>query len=528
MDVLAVKVADSDPVILPRPRRLHLVANAILIQVDKPTLICAHVSLEPGFAAGWAKLPDELKINILSFDPQLNGDIEKRDKLHSPDCQEEGLKTLLRYHKMSPELGALATEMFHSTHHFCVEAAEHFALLTYAIFSPQRGVNKWIRILSMNALLCMKTVLWLRDLAGGHRGFEALTFGYSRFGKKNSRLYALNVEYMQDIDTLAQIEMKVHFPNATKVVSTSPPVTTTVQEFSRKIDVIEREPQETLFRATMSGTQPLRILITGGARGIGRGLFRHFLGAGHSVYILDSNSSELEHVRRLANTWTASSSRAVWKASLCDLRDRAQIKSIVDDVNSVFDGKLDVLINNAMATEGVGAGKPMEDDSDEIMDDWDTKLAVGLTAPYLLSRLCVPLLKAGSSATGSPGTIVNISSTRAYQAEDNHEAYSTAKAGILGLTQSMSVSLGHRHKVRVNAILPGWIHVVNERAEADEKGIAWEEGLGNEDAEWHPAGRVGKVEDVAKAAEYLIWNGFVTGQEVTVDGGVGRKMIYPE
>ncbi|KAL1600458.1 hypothetical protein SLS60_006844 [Paraconiothyrium brasiliense] len=278
----------------------------------------------------------------------------------------------------------------------------------------------------------------------------------------------------------------------------------------------------------MSGAQPLRILITGGARGIGRGLFRHFLGAGHSVYILDANSTELEHVKKLADKWKSASSQAIWKASLCDLRDRENIKSIVDDVKGVFDGELDVLINNAMATEGVGAGKPMEDDSDGIMEDWDTKIAVGLTAPYLLSRLCVPLLKAGSSAPGSPGTIINISSTRAHQAEDNHEAYSAAKAGILGLTQSMSISLGHRHKIRVNAILPGWIHVMNEQAAADKSGVAWEEGLTKEDAEWHPAGRVGKVDDIAKAAEYLIGTGFVTGQEIVVDGGVGRKMVYPE
>jgi NAD(P)-dependent dehydrogenase (short-subunit alcohol dehydrogenase family) len=275
----------------------------------------------------------------------------------------------------------------------------------------------------------------------------------------------------------------------------------------------------------MSGTKPLKILITGGARGIGRGLFRHFLRAGHSVYVLDSNTAELEHLEKTAHTWK---NQAIWRTSLCDLRDRTKVKAAVEDVTSVFDGKLDVLINNAMSTEGVGAGRPMEDDSDDIMNDWDTKIAVGLTAPYLLSRLCVPLLKAGSSTTGSPGTIINISSTRAYQAEDNHEAYSAAKAGLLGLTQSMSVSLGHRHKIRVNAILPGWIHVMNERAEAHDLSTAWEEGLTKEDADWHPAGRVGQVDDIARAVEYLIGSGFVTGQEVVVDGGVGRKMVYPE
>jgi NAD(P)-dependent dehydrogenase (short-subunit alcohol dehydrogenase family) len=92
----------------------------------------------------------------------------------------------------------------------------------------------------------------------------------------------------------------------------------------------------------------------------------------------------------------------------------------------------------------------------------------------------------------------------------------------------MSVSLGHRHKIRVNSIIPGWIHVVNESKAGDESHTIWEEGLSKADADWHPVGRVGKVEDIAKAVEYLIGNEFVTGQEVVVDGGVGRKMVYPE
>ncbi|KAF2686031.1 NAD(P)-binding protein [Lentithecium fluviatile CBS 122367] len=158
----------------------------------------------------------------------------------------------------------------------------------------------------------------------------------------------------------------------------------------------------------------------------------------------------------------------------------------------------------------------------------DTKIAVRLTAPFLLSRLCVPLLKAGNSVTDSPGTIINISSTRAYQSEMNHEAYSTAKAGILGLMQSMAVSLGYRHKIRVNAIVLGWIDVEQENEYADSIERSQEATTTREDAEWHPAGRVENVEDIAKAVEYLVGSGFVTGQEVAVDGGVGRKMVYLE
>lgn len=293
---------------------------------------------------------------------------------------------------------------------------------------------------------------------------------------------------------------------------------------------------------TTSTAYPLRILITGGARGIGRGLFRHFLRAGHSVYMLDSDLTELQHVKRQAEAWatpspsTSALTPPKWKAVRCNLRERITIAETVRDVRDFFDGRLDVLINNAFPTPHTWSedrGMALDDDSrvdDAVMDEWDDKIAVGLTAPFLLSRLCVPLLRAGASTPdrSSPGTIINISSTRAYQAEMNHEGYSAAKGGLQGLGQAMSVSLGHQYGIRVNAILPGWIHVENENQAADEKGAAWEEGIGKEDAEWHPAGRVGKVEDVARAVEYLVGNGFVTGQEVVVDGGVGRKMVYPE
>ncbi|KAH7382209.1 short-chain dehydrogenase/reductase-like protein SDR [Pyrenochaeta sp. MPI-SDFR-AT-0127] len=272
----------------------------------------------------------------------------------------------------------------------------------------------------------------------------------------------------------------------------------------------------------------LQILITGGARGIGRGLFRHFLTAGHNVIILDSDAEELEHVKVRAQEWS-SGNEGSWLAIQCDLSDRSEIKSAVGTIKQKFSGSLDVLINNAFPTTlSLSADRRMEADGDTMEVEWDKKIAIGLTAPFILGRLCVPLLASGLSTPSSPGTIINISSTRAYQSEPDHEAYSTAKAGLLGLTQSMSVSLGHRYKIRVNAIIPGWIHVLEESRTGDEAGSKWEEGLTTEDMDWHPAGRVGNVEDVARAVEYLVSSDFVTGQEMIVDGGVGRKMVYPE
>jgi NAD(P)-dependent dehydrogenase (short-subunit alcohol dehydrogenase family) len=91
----------------------------------------------------------------------------------------------------------------------------------------------------------------------------------------------------------------------------------------------------------------------------------------------------------------------------------------------------------------------------------------------------------------------------------------------------MAVSLAPRG-VRVNAILPGWIHVEDECKEADEQGRKWEDGLSEADQAWQLTGRVGKVEDMLRAVEYLSENGGVSGTEMVVDGGVTRKMVYPE
>ena len=111
--------------------------------------------------------------------------------------------------------------------------------------------------------------------------------------------------------------------------------------------------------------------------------------------------------------------------------------------------------------------------------------------------------------------------------EPDNEPYSSTKAGLLGLNQSMAVSLA-AEGIRVNAILPGWINATNECKKADETGQSWEDGLSKDDQAWHLTGRVGKVEDVLRAVEYLVEAEFATGTEMVVDGGVTRKMVYPE
>ncbi|KAF2771524.1 NAD(P)-binding protein, partial [Teratosphaeria nubilosa] len=118
------------------------------------------------------------------------------------------------------------------------------------------------------------------------------------------------------------------------------------------------------------------------------------------------------------------------------------------------------------------------------------------------------------------GCIVHISSTRAFMSEPNNEPHSASKAGLLGLSQAMAVSLAPQG-VRVNAILPGWIHVVGECREGDEGGWEWERGLAEEDHAWHLTGRVGRVEDVLDAVEFLGGAEGVSYEEDGSSRGVG-------
>jgi NAD(P)-dependent dehydrogenase (short-subunit alcohol dehydrogenase family) len=254
-------------------------------------------------------------------------------------------------------------------------------------------------------------------------------------------------------------------------------------------------------------------LITGAARGIGRGLTRHLLASQHRVFLIDHDATELEH------TATLLSKTHPTRFATCaaDLRSPSAITSAVKQAHSFFAGHLDCLVNNAAYTGGVG-GVSLQDMT---LDEWNRSIETNLTAPMLVTQACLEMLVAAG------GCVVHVSSTRALMSEPDNEAYSASKAGLLGLAQSMAVSLGPRG-VRVNALLPGWIHVADECRAADEQGLRWEDGLSEEDMRWHLTGRVGRVEDVARAVLYLVDAAGVSGVEMVVDGGVTRKMVYPE
>lgn len=224
------------------------------------------------------------------------------------------------------------------------------------------------------------------------------------------------------------------------------------------------------------------VAVTGAARGIGRAIARAFAAEGARVLGADVDPSPVEGV----------------EMHRCDVSDEGQVRRFLDHVGPV----LHVLVNNA----GISEFGDLESTPVAL---FDRVIAVNLRGTYLMSRFAAPLLRAAGQ-----GAIINIASTRALMSEPNTEAYSASKGGILALTHALAITLGPA--VRVNAILPGWIDVDGEE-------------LRPEDHAQHPVGRVGRPEDVAQAALFLAdpaRSGFMTGQQLVLDGGMTRKMIY--
>ena len=246
------------------------------------------------------------------------------------------------------------------------------------------------------------------------------------------------------------------------------------------------------------------ILVTGAGNGIGRAITTHFHRLGWRVAGLDRDSEALDELRGAIGKDSGLFPR-------CDVGRESDVERAFGEVVEWLDGvPLDCLVNNA------GIANPYAGKLEDLaLGDWQKWIDASLTAAFLVTRAALPLLRRAENAS-----VTNISSTRAVMSEADTFAYAAAKGGLDALTHSLAVSLGPA--IRVNAIRPGWIETgpwqkSAERSHPDHR---------PQDRKQHPAGRIGRPEDIAEAVAYLHTAGFVTGQHLNIDGGMTVKMIY--
>lgn len=228
------------------------------------------------------------------------------------------------------------------------------------------------------------------------------------------------------------------------------------------------------------------VLITGGANGIGAAIADRLAQEGWRIVIADPQ---------------ASAAPANGRAVACDVSDEIAVNVLLAGVRQQ-EGRLDALVCNA----GIMIRKPI---ADLTLAEWSRVIGINLTSTFLLVRAAEPLLRAAK------GAVLTIASTRAHMSEPDTEAYAASKGGVVALTHALAISLGP--DIRVNCISPGWIRTKGPEPTAEEHAF-------------HPAGRVGTPADIAALAAFLLGpdSRFITGSEFVVDGGVTRKMIYPE
>ena len=242
-----------------------------------------------------------------------------------------------------------------------------------------------------------------------------------------------------------------------------------------------------------------RVFVTGGASGIGRAIVIAFVERGARVAFCDVNETA---ARSLLECYP----QLIFYPA--DVTAAEGLNRVVNTVINQF-GDIDILINNV----GISEFSPLVETS---IEQFDRILSTNLRPVFITSR-ALAIHRNTPVGRAAYGRIINIASTRYLQNEPGSEGYAASKGGIVSLTHALAISLSD-YRITVNAISPGWI----QNSDYDQ--------LKTSDHAQHPSGRVGRPEDIARLCLFLCEseNDFINGQNITVDGGMTKKMIYEE
>ena len=241
-----------------------------------------------------------------------------------------------------------------------------------------------------------------------------------------------------------------------------------------------------------------RVFVTGAGHGIGRAIVVAFASRGDKVAFCDKDVERGEEVAKATGA----------RFFALDVCDKAALEGAVQTLIDEW-GDIDIIVNNV----GVGG---FESIISTTVEHFEEILNTNLRSAFITARL-LAVHRSQQEEKNPYGRIVNMCSTRYLQSEAGSEGYAASKGGIWSMTHALAVSLAPYH-ITVNCIAPGWISV-------DENEV-----LRPEDHEFHLSGRVGRAEDIVRTCLFLCDENsdFINGQCITVDGGVTKKMIYPE
>ena len=241
-----------------------------------------------------------------------------------------------------------------------------------------------------------------------------------------------------------------------------------------------------------------RVFITGGAEGIGKAIVEAFCLSGDQVAFCDINE--------IAGQETAKATGSIFHK--VDVSDKDVLESCMQRILSEWND-IDIIVNNV----GISQFSSITETS---VEDFDKILSINLRPVFITSRL-LAIHRKEQSSPNPYGRIINICSTRYLMSESGSEGYAASKGGIYSLTHALALSLSEWN-ITVNSIAPGWIQTHDY------------DQLRPEDHSQHPSRRVGKPEDIARMCLFLCEenNDFINGENITIDGGMTKKMIYLE